>query len=92
VAAAGSGRAALAVDGGDALRALQARIWLALDGADGNPQHQPEAWTPHVSLARRLPADQVARATEAIGQAEAEGELSAARSYDSITRTVTPLP
>ncbi|HEY2281596.1 MAG TPA: 2'-5' RNA ligase family protein [Streptosporangiaceae bacterium] len=83
---------AWAVDGGDALLDLQARIWSALDGADGNPQHKPGAWTPHISLARRLPPGQEAQAAEVIGSAAAEGALSAARSYDSSTRTVIALP
>ena len=82
---------AWAVDGGDDLREVQARIWAALDGADANPQHQPGTWTPHISLARRLRPDQHELAARAIGPAVASGELSAARSYDSVTRTVIPL-
>ena len=87
-----AGVLAWAADGGDALREVQARIWAALDGADHNPQHQPGAWTPHISLARRLRPDQHELAARAIGPAVASGELSAARSYDSVTRTVIPLP
>jgi 2'-5' RNA ligase len=89
-----SGRAgvlAWTVDGGAALRDLQAQIWSALDGADRNPQHQPAAWAPHISLARRLRPGQEARAAQVLGQAVAVGQFSAARSYDSDTRTVTPL-
>ena len=90
-----SGRAgvlAWTADGGEALRGLQAQIWSALDGADRNPQHEPAAWAPHISLARRLRPDQEARAAQVIGEAVAVGRFSEARSYDSITRTVTPLP
>jgi 2'-5' RNA ligase len=83
---------AWAVDGGDALLDLQAQIWSALHGADGNPQHEPGAWTPHISLARRLPPGQEALAAEVVGSAVAEGELSAARSYDSSMRMVIALP
>lgn len=49
-------------------------------------------WTPHISLARRLRPGQVALAAEVIGEVVAGGSLSGARSYDSVTRTVIPLP
>jgi 2'-5' RNA ligase len=87
-----AGVLAWAVDGGQALRDLQARVWAALDGGDRNPQHAPGDWTPHVSLARRVPPDQVARAAQAVGADVVTGALSGARSYDSLTRTVVPLP
>ena len=87
-----AGVLAWAVDGGDTLLGLQAQVWSALSGADRNPQHEPGAWTAHISLARRLRPGQEAKATEVIGSAVAEGELSAARSYNSITRTVVDLP
>jgi 2'-5' RNA ligase len=78
--------------GGAALRELQAQVWAALDSAGHNPQHEPGAWTPHISLARRLPAGQATLAAQAVGEAVAVGALSGARSYDSVTRTVIPLP
>jgi 2'-5' RNA ligase len=87
-----TGVLAWAVDGGGALRELQARVWLALDGAGRHPQHEPGAWTPHISLARRLPPDQAALAARVVGDAAAAGTLSGARSYDSVTRTAIPLP
>jgi 2'-5' RNA ligase len=87
-----TGMLAWAVDGGDALRSLQAQVWLALDGADRNPQHEPNAWTPHISLARRLRPDQESRAARLIGESAADGELVMARSYDTISRTVVLLP
>jgi 2'-5' RNA ligase len=87
-----AGVLAWAVDGGGALRDLQALVWSALDGAGRNPQHEPGAWTPHISLARRVPPEQVARAARAMGEDAADGVLSRARSYDSVTRTVVPLP
>jgi hypothetical protein len=86
-----AGMLAWAVDGGTALRDLQATVWAALDGAGRNPQHEPDAWTPHISLARRLPPGQAALAARAVGEAVAGGTLSGARSYDSVTRTVMPL-
>lgn len=86
-----AGVLAWAVDGGDALRDLQAQVWAALDGADRNPQHEPAAWIPHISLARRLRPEQEALAGHLIGAAAAGGELTAARSYDTVSRTVVLL-
>jgi 2'-5' RNA ligase len=87
-----SGVLAWAVDGGHVLRDLQARVWSALDGGDGNPQHEPDAWTPHLTLARRVRPNQLALAAQAVGADVVAGTFSAARSYDSLTRTVIPLP
>ncbi len=87
-----AGVLAWAVDGGDTLRRLQAQIWSALDGADRNPQHDPRGWTPHISLARRLRPDQEPLAARAVGETAADGRLSHARSYDTLSRTVIPLP
>lgn len=87
-----AGVLAWVADGGEALRDLQARVWSALAGAGRNPQHEPAAWVPHVSLARRLRPDQEAQVAQAIGGAVAAGQFSRARSYDSVSRTVTPLP
>ncbi|MDQ2810536.1 MAG: 2'-5' RNA ligase family protein [Actinomycetota bacterium] len=87
-----TGMLAWAVDGGSALRELQARVWSALDGMGRNPQHEPGAWTPHISLARRLLPGQMTLAAQAVGETVAGGALSGARSYDSVTRVVIPLP
>ena len=87
-----AGVLAWTVDGGDALRDLQAQVWSVLDGEDGNPQHEPGVWTPHISLARRARPDQAALAAQTVGDHVAGGALSGARSYDSVTRTVIPLP
>jgi 2'-5' RNA ligase len=86
-----AGTLAWVVDGGDALRDLQAQVWSALDGADRNPQHDPGTWTPHISLARRLQPAQAPLAAIAVGGVVPAGTLNAARSYDSLTRTVLPL-
>ena len=75
-----------------ALRDLQARVWSALDGGDRPPQHEPGAWTPHISLARRLCPDQAPLAAVAVGGVVPGGLLNTARSYDYVTRTVTALP
>jgi 2'-5' RNA ligase len=87
-----AGVIAWAVTGGDALRSLQAQVWSALDGADRNPQHEPRAWTPHISLARRLRPGQEQLAAAVIGATAAGGQLSTARSYDTVSRTAMSLP
>jgi 2'-5' RNA ligase len=87
-----AGVLAWVADGGDALRDLQAQIWAALAGAGRHPQHEPAAWVPHISLARRLRPEQEARAIQVLGPSAVDGEFSGARSYESIGRTVTPLP
>ena len=87
-----AGVLAWAVDDDGALRELQARVWSALDGAGRQPQHEPGQWTPHISLARRVPSGQAALAAQAVGAVAAGGALAWARSYDNVTRSVTPLP
>jgi hypothetical protein len=74
-----------------ALLDVHAAVQEALGGEDGH--HAPGRWTPHVSLALRATPEQRAAAVALLGALpEAEGELVAARSYDSGTRTVRPLP
>ncbi|WP_150307038.1 2'-5' RNA ligase family protein [Planctomonas psychrotolerans] len=52
----------------------------------------PDHWTPHVTLARRLTAPQIGAALEAIGAAALPpGIASAARIWDGLEKTVTPL-
>ena len=87
-----AGVLAWAADGGDILRRLQWQIWSALDGADRNPLHEPGTWAPHISLARRLRPDQESLAARVIGASAAGGQLIKARSYDTASRTATPLP
>ncbi|AGZ45995.1 2'-5' RNA ligase family protein [Actinoplanes friuliensis] len=74
----------------DELRDLHATVWHALDGTRRNPLHAPEAWVPHISLALNAP-DHAAYDAELAGLGVARGRFAAARSYDSVTRTVTTL-
>ena len=74
----------------DSLRDLQATMWRALAGTERNPQHAPDAWIPHVSLALRA-KDQPRYAAELGDRPVARGAFVQARSYDSATRTVTTL-
>ncbi|MHA7146023.1 2'-5' RNA ligase family protein [Arthrobacter sp. TmT3-37] len=47
----------------DALAALHRRVWSVLDGvADAVPTTVPGAWTPHITLAHGLTAEQLAAA------------------------------
>jgi hypothetical protein len=74
----------------DALSDLHARVWHALEGTERNPQHAPERWEPHVSLALRA-KDQPRYAAELRDLPVARGSFLRARTYDSETRTVTEL-
>ncbi len=65
---------------------LQRQVWAAV--ADDNPQHAPDRWTPHITLARHTAP---AAAGLLAGLPPATGRFVAARSYDSETRTVTGL-
>ncbi len=73
------------------LVSLQADVWRALGGV-GNPLHAPDAWVPHLSLARRVPPSRRADVARAVdGLAAAEGLLVTARSFDTAARTVAPI-
>jgi hypothetical protein len=67
-----------------ALDRLRAEVWPALTDP------RPGSWVPHVSLALRMPSPEPAL-TVLSGYRTLTGELVAARSYDSETRTVTPV-
>jgi 2'-5' RNA ligase len=54
------------------------------------PTSVPGAWTPHVTLARRMTVEQVGDALALLG-APADGALVAARFWDGETKTLTPL-
>jgi 2'-5' RNA ligase len=83
---------ALAVAPDAALTGLQAAVHAAL-AAGGCPAiFDPARWVPHVSLTRRLDPARAGEALAALADLPPiEGALVAARSYDSVTRTVTPL-
>lgn len=50
----------------------------------------PDHWTPHVTLARRISADELARALPILGAIES-AQFTAARLWDSETKTLTEL-
>lgn len=50
----------------------------------------PGAWTPHVTISRRIPGHQLGTAVDLL-DLRLEGRCTGARLWDSSTRTVTPL-
>lgn len=50
----------------------------------------PDAWTPHVTLARRMTSEQLGAAVDALDVMPA-ARCTEARLWDSSTRTITPL-
>jgi 2'-5' RNA ligase len=87
-----AGMAAWRVHADEALYRLHAQVWRALDGRERNPLHAPQAWVPHVSLARRVRPAQHAAVRDIVDAVVADGRFVAARSYDTATRAVTDLP
>lgn len=52
---------------------------------------RPDRWTPHVTLARRIGADQVAEALGVLGEPPAAGSCVAARFWNGETKILTAL-
>ncbi|PNW09814.1 hypothetical protein C1632_05290 [Microbacterium testaceum] len=77
-----------------AVLALHARLHeLAGPGADVD-RTVPGAWTPHVTLARRVPLDRIGEALDALGHhggGDLEARAVAIRRWDAATKTVTDL-
>lgn len=48
-------------------------------------------WTPHITLARRMTAEQIGRALGIVGAPTLEGELTGLRLWDAEAKVVTPL-
>jgi 2'-5' RNA ligase len=67
---------------------LHARLHQQCVGAFANTL--PDAWTPHVTLARRIPGHLLGTAVGAL-DVRTEGECTAARLWDSPSRTTTTL-
>jgi 2'-5' RNA ligase len=87
---AGAGKyvlARLVVPAPDLLQ-LHARLHQRCTGAYENTL--PNAWTPHVTLARRIPGHRLGAALDALA-ARTEGQCVEARLWDSSTRTITSL-
>jgi hypothetical protein len=54
-------------------------------------QTLPDRWTPHVSLARRVPGDRLGEALDAVDVEPLPCRFVGARLWDSVEKTVTPL-
>lgn len=50
------------------------------------PHTAPGQWSPHVTLARRVPPDQLGAAVQALGRSELVGTAAAARRWDGTAR------
>jgi 2'-5' RNA ligase len=78
------------VPSGDLL-ALHRRLHeVAGPGGDDAPHTAPGAWTPHVTLARRLRVRDIEQALGAVG-GDLHGTARALRRWNAATRTVTAL-
>ncbi|GAA2748945.1 2'-5' RNA ligase family protein [Amnibacterium kyonggiense] len=66
---------------------------LARHAADAPVVEQtlPDRWTPHVTLARRVPADRLGEALAAVEMEPLPVRFTGARLWDSVEKTVTPL-
>lgn len=67
---------------------LHSRLHQQCPGAFANTL--PDAWTPHVTVARRIPGQLLGTAIDVL-DVRAEGRCTAARLWDSTTQTITSL-
>lgn len=87
----------IAVWGGSAVTVVRTldvadRVTRAvLDLRAATTGHQHPGWSPHVTLARRLPRDDLPRALDAIGHTSVEVSLSVLRRWDPELREVRTL-
>ncbi|WP_045731882.1 2'-5' RNA ligase family protein [Pseudarthrobacter chlorophenolicus] len=70
------------------LRKAHQRLHRGIGGAV--PQTLPGAWTPHVTLARRLTGEQLGQAMDLL-DLKLDGRMVGARLWDSSTKSVTGL-
>jgi 2'-5' RNA ligase len=65
---------------------------VATASPSGPPLLRPDRWVPHVTLASRMSSEQTGTVVAALGGLPAaSGTADGARSYDTVTRTTTPL-
>ena len=74
---------------------LHSAVHRAIDAAAPDArvveQTRPDAWTPHVSLARRVAADRMGDALSHVDPSPLRCRVTGARLWDSAAKTVTPL-
>lgn len=78
---------------GRALLELHAAVHDAIGGAASEVSEQtlPDAWSPHVTLARRLPGPLLPSALAAVDVEPVVARFVGVRLWDSVLRTVRPL-
>ena len=71
------------------LLALQREVAARLGGAERVIPHAvPDAWTPHVTLARRMPVDRLAEALDLVGDAPSRVRAVRMRVWDAEAKRV----
>lgn len=68
---------------------LHRRLHELVGPGDDAPFTVPDEWTPHVTLARRISASDLAAAVATV-EGSIEADLSELRHWDATTKTVTP--
>ncbi|HXR44136.1 MAG TPA: hypothetical protein VN759_04970, partial [Pseudolysinimonas sp.] len=71
--------------------AVHRAVGLAVPDVPVAPQTRPDAWTPHITLARRIDADLLGEALDVLDVAALPCRIVGARLWDSLEKTVTPL-
>jgi hypothetical protein len=71
--------------------AVHRALRLHVPDAAADEQTAPDRWTPHVTLARRMPADRLGEALAAVDLEPMPYRFRGARLWDSVEKTVTPL-
>ena len=77
-----------------ALLDLHARVHERAGAGDDADHTRPGSWTPHVTLARRVPVDRIGEALSALargGGADLAGRATSIRRWDAATRTVSDI-
>jgi 2'-5' RNA ligase len=69
----------------EALLRLQARV-AGLCGADPEGQFSGGRWSPHVTVARRVPTDQLGRALEVLGSRMTIARIAGVRRWDGTVK------
>jgi 2'-5' RNA ligase len=71
--------------------AVHRAVALAAPDAVVPDNVRPDAWTPHVTLARRVPSARLGAALDLLDPGALDARFTGARLWDSGPRTVTPL-
>ncbi|MGN6446231.1 2'-5' RNA ligase family protein [Amnibacterium sp.] len=71
--------------------AVHRAVRLAVPDAEVVDQTRPDRWTPHATLARRVPAERLGEALAAVSVEPLRCRLVGARLWDSEAKRVTPL-